>query len=123
MINIAYFRSRFPEFSDEQEFEDAIIQVFIDDAVEDVSQTLYKESIADRITAYLAAHYFYLSLKTEVGDSGSVAPIASQSEGEVSVSYGVNNVDKGSDAYFNSTQYGQFYLSLLKRYTATMVTI
>ncbi len=117
------FRARFPEYSDTAIFPDSYVQTFIDDALEDVDQTKFKTSIADRITAYLAAHYLTVGESSKNGNTGTSAPIASQSVGEVSVSYAVNNAEKGSDAYFNSTTYGQQYLALLRRYCPGILTI
>lgn len=122
MIDPASFRIRFPEYSDDKTYPDSLIQLHIDDALEDVSQTKFKETIANRITSYLAAHYLTIALNAQAGNQGSVAPVSSQAVGEISVSYGVNNYDKGSDAYFNSTVYGQQYKTLLKRYCPGMIT-
>ena len=123
MIDLTAFRARFPEYSDDAVYTDPFVQIFIDDALADVSQTKFKEAIADRITAYLAAHYLTIAVASQNGNTGSTAPIASQSVGEISVSYAVNSAEKGSDAYFNSTIYGQQYLSLLRRYCPGILTL
>jgi len=122
-LDITSFRARFPEYSVSADFPDARLQVFIDDALADVSQTKFKESIADRITAYLAAHYLTIGELSNAGNQGSAAPIASQSVGEVSVSYATSTYDKGSDAYYNSTIYGQQYKTLLRKYCVGMISI
>jgi len=122
-LDLTSFRARFPEYSDNQTYTNAYVQVFIDDALEDVSQTKFKESIADRITAYLAAHYLTVAELSKAGNQGSLAPVASQAVGDISVSYAVNNSEKGSDAYFNSTTYGQQYMTLLRRYCAGMISL
>ena len=123
MIDLAAFRIRFPEYADDQAYDDDYVQVFIDDAIEDVNQTRFKTTIADRITAYLAAHYLTIAENSKAGNQGSVAPVSSQSVGEVSVTYGVDNSAKGSDAYYNSTVYGQQYKTLLRRYCVGMISI
>jgi len=123
MIDLAAFRIRFPEYADDQLYEDDYVNVFIGDAIEDVNQTKFKETIADRITAYLAAHYLTIAELSKAGNKGSVAPVNSQSVGEVSVGYAVANLDKGSSAYYKATVYGQQYLALLKRYCVGMISI
>jgi len=122
-LDLTSFRARFPEYSVVADYPDAYVQVFIDDAIEDVNQTKFKETIADRITAYLAAHYLTIAELSKAGNQGTVAPVASQSVGEVSVSYAVANLDKGSSAYYKATVYGQQYLALLKRYCVGMISI
>ena len=123
MLYLSSFRARFPEYSDDTVYSDPLIQLHIDDAIEDVNQTKFKETIADRITAYLAAHYLTIALSATSGNTGSVAPVASHAVGEVSVNYAVSSAEKGSDAYFNSTTYGQQYLTLLRRYCPGMITL
>ena len=122
-LDLAAFRARFPEYSDDTVYTDPYVQVFIDDALEDVNKTKFKETIADRITAYLAAHYLTIGELTKNGNAGSTAPVSSHAVGEVSVSYAVNNAEKGSDAYFNSTSYGQQYMTLLRRYCPGIITL
>ena len=122
-LDLTAFRARFPEYADDTAYTDPYVQVFIDDALEDVNQTKFKESIADRITAYLAAHYLTIGELTKAGNAGSTAPVSSQTVGEVSVTYAVNNSEKGSDAYYNATSYGQQYMTLLRRYCPGIITL
>lgn len=117
------FRTRFPEFSDEQVYTDARIQMFLNDAKEDFNQTKLKEAITDRITEYLAAHYLAIATSSEEGDASSTGPVASKSEGDLSVSYAVNSTNAGDSSFYNSTIYGQQYLTLLRTYCGGMLTL
>ncbi len=122
-VTVTTFRTRFPEFSDDTAFPDARIQLFIDDAKEDFDGTKLREVISDRITEYLAAHYLAVGTSSEQGDASNAGPVASKSEGELSVSYAVTAASVGSDAYYQSTIYGQQYLTLLRTYCGSVLTL
>jgi len=110
------FRSRFPEFSDDVEFPDIRIQLFLDDAV-----TLYIGSDEGRwcgrydiAHAYLSAHLLTVGTNTEVGDSNSKSgSISSKSAGGVSVSRAIPSKDRSDiDDFFITTAYGQQFLNI-----------
>jgi len=113
-ITVANFKVRFPEFSDETDFPDARVQLFLDDAVAIYMGTdeLRWGTKYDYAQAYLGAHLLTQGANSEVGDSSSkVGPISSKSAGGVSLTRAVVAKDRAdSDEFFMSTVYGQQFL-------------
>lgn len=106
-MNISDFRTRFPEFSDDTIYTDTRINLFASDAELIVNA---KCPFYDLSIQYLTAHFLTASLATDSGNDGTIKSTASESVGDVSVSY---NATEGSNAYY-STAYGQKYLDLRK---------
>ena len=106
MVTPADIKLRFPEFT---LIDDARIQLFIDDAILCVNSKCHN---ADITIAYLTAHYLSLATNTDSGNANSVGQVASESVGDVSVSYGISSSTNDGNDYFKSTQYGQRYLTL-----------
>ena len=112
---VTTFRIRFPEFSDDTEYPDARIQLFIDDSVlwigSDENRWCGKYDLAH---CYLTAHLLTSATQTEVGDSASkLGAINNKSAGGVSV--GRATGDKGrtdQDDFYASTAYGVQFLSV-----------
>lgn len=112
-IDVATFRARFPEFSDDTEYSDARIQIFIDDAAEDIGTDENRWcNKYDRAQAYLAAHYLYTATSAEAGDASAKAgPISSKSAGGVSVGRAVIAKDRSDqDSFYSTSSYGQQFL-------------
>jgi hypothetical protein len=112
---VSGFRTRFPEFSNATTYPDPRVQLFLDDAVLCVSETVYKQ-FTDLAVYYLAAHELFLATKTSDASGGgaqNIGPVSSKSAGQVSVSRAVGSLDlKDSDSYYLQTIYGQKYLSI-----------
>lgn len=111
---ILEFRTRFPEFSDETEYPDIRIQLFLDDAVNiymgtDENRWCNKYNYAQ---CYLAAHLLVGATSTEAGDTNvKSGPISSKSAGGVSVTRAVVATDRSdSDNFYMTTPYGQQFL-------------
>ena len=105
------FKVRFPEFDS---IEDDRIQFFLDKAALLVSEcrwgTLYDEGVA-----LLAAHYLALSIIQESASSATPSfPVSSKKVGDVQINYAVPTAASGTEAYYNSTPYGQEYWSLVR---------
>ncbi len=110
---VEQFRLRFPEFSDETEFPDARIQMFIDDTICIMGEDENYWCCYATTQCYLAAHLLAVASATEAGSAGSSAgPIVGKTAGGVSVTRGHsgNNRSDGDDWYM-STSYGQRYLA------------
>ena len=111
--DLATFRIRFPEFADDTEYPDARVQLFLDDAQQDIGT---EESRwcgkYDKAHAYLAAHLLTVGTKTELGETNSNAgSVQSKSAGGVSVSKSVVAKDRSNlDDFYMSTSYGQQFL-------------
>ena len=112
-IDIATFRTRFPEFASDTEYPDAQVQLRLDDAVlflcEDKWGKWYELGVM-----HLAAHM--LKVWTDASDSGganTLGPITSETTDRVSYTLGVNSVD-ADEAFLASTPYGMEYLRIQK---------
>lgn len=116
------FIARYPEFCTVPVKR---VQIFLDDALCDVAEGKFDTCVYDRVVCSLAAHYLALGNQTATGNAGSVGNIVSKTVDKVSATYATPgaNVSKGSNSYYNSTKYGQEYLSLLRRYCAGMFTV
>ena len=110
---VADFRLRFPEFADDTEFPDPRIQLFLDDAAEDIGtdETRWCNKY-NRAHCYLGAHYLTTGTNTEVGDnSAKSGPVSSKSAGGVSVTRAVVAKDRSDgDDYYSSTVYGMQFI-------------
>lgn len=115
-IDVAGFRTRFPEFADDTEYPDARIQLFIDDSV-----TIYIGSDEKRwggkydyAQSHLVAHLLVSAEATEAGDSSvKVGPVSSKSAGGVSVTRAVATKNRSDgDDFYMGTVYGQRFLMI-----------
>ncbi|SFP18591.1 DUF4054 domain-containing protein [Salibacterium halotolerans] len=89
---------------------DSDIQMYIDDAKEELDRYSIKDEHKERLQRYLAAHL--ASLNQRRADSHSIS-------GRISVSYSPS--DKGSG--LDSTEYGQEYKRLLRRATGLRLIV
>lgn len=110
---VADFRTRFPEFSDDTEYPDARIQLFLDDAAEDIGTDEDRWcGKYDRAQCYLGAHLLSKGTATEVGDTSATSgTITSKSAGGVSLSRSSVAKDLSiQDDFYSTTSYGQQFL-------------
>lgn len=103
MINIAVFKTRFPEFSS---IDDTIIQMLLDEAYIFIKDNQYQ----DTLILYFTAHNLVVQQSQASGNNSSITTVASESVGSVSTSYATPQSDNSSIAFYNSTSYGQKYL-------------
>lgn len=120
-ITVEEFRARFLEFSDVTKLSDAFIQIRIDDTECELDEAQFGCFFA-RAQAHLAAHYIAIAEMTAAGGAGSGSEsgqqthnkIASESEGDTSVSYGGNSsgvmAGAGKDELLASTLYGMQFI-------------
>ena len=114
-ITVTEFICRFPEFSDDVEYPEIRLQMFIDDAAcymgSDESRWCDKYNLAQ---AYYAAHLLAIADNSAAGDSNAKAgPINNKSAGGVSVQRQVESVNRSeTDTLLATTIYGQQYLSI-----------
>lgn len=107
MPTINDFRERYPEFKEVDGFR---IDLFLLDAQQEISQARWGR-LFERGVLALAAHLLRLSLWTEKGKGEANYSVASESAGELSVSYAMPTLT-GTDADYQLTAYGQEYLRL-----------
>jgi hypothetical protein len=117
MITIEEFRTRFPEFSDEDEYSDARIQIFLDDStcIMGTAESRWCSPCKYNMAmAFLTAHLLFTGTRTEAGDSSaSVGAISSKSAGGVSVTKSVVAKDRtDGDDFYASTAYGLQFLNI-----------
>ena len=112
------FRVRFPEF-DEPTYPDERVQLFIDDATALVNPKCPNvDLMISYLTAHLltmgtlTAHLLTMGTLTAGGNTSTFKGVASESVGDVSVSYSSGSGDAEDDFY--KTSYGQRYLDLRK---------
>lgn len=114
-ITIADFRTRFPEFSDNAQYPDARVQLFLDDAVAILgSDEGHWDGNYDRAQAYITGHMLVIASETEGGSSSSKSgPITSTSAGGVSVNRNASQHSRSEiDDFFMTTSYGQQYITI-----------
>ena len=110
---VVELRLRFPEFADLTEYPDPRIQLFLDDAAEDMGSDESRWcGKYDRGHCNLAAHYLSVGTGTEAGDtSAKSGPVSSKSAGGVSVTRAVVAKDRSDgDSYYSSTVYGMQFM-------------
>lgn len=113
--DISSFRKRFPEFSDDIELPNERIQLFLDDAVEDIGSDEDRwGGKYDRAHCYYSAHLLILGAKTEAGDISAITgPIITKAAGGVSVGRSTVAKDLSSgDDMLLTTSYGQYFLTI-----------
>ena len=113
--DVTSFRLRFPEFESNVEYPDARIQLFLDDAFEDIGpdELRWGEKF-DRAHCYLSAHLLTSGTTTEAGNTSSNAgAITSKSAGGVSVTRSslAKDLSIGDDFYL-TTSYGQQFMRI-----------
>lgn len=113
------FKARFPEFNS---IEDARIQIFIDDSLLVLNEatwgTLYSLAVC-----YLTAHYLSLSEASAGGDDGTVAQVASQAVDGTSISFNSFAPTSDMQSFYNSTQYGQRFYTMIKSLGVMAATV
>jgi len=107
MASVADFQERFTEFCEE---EDDRVQMFLDDAALFMGSSARWLSFYDVAHQYLAAHLISLSVISETGDSGVVAPIKKQEVDDVIIEQAISSVKVDADELL-STSYGKRYIT------------
>jgi hypothetical protein len=112
MADLAYFRQKYPAFA---ALDDSKVQFHLDDVLPMLEVSRWG-NIYDRGHAALAAHELQLSLLREQdgqsGGGGGLFPLTSKSVGDVSFSFGAPSFNNADDAYYQSTTYGQDYVTM-----------
>ena len=111
MTSVAEFKDRFVEFA---EVDDVRLQLFLDDAALLMSSPAKWLDFYDVALAYHAAHLLVVSIHTETGDSGIIAPIKHQEVDDVVIKNAIGDVDPTFDDMY-STTYGKRYISYRRR--------
>ncbi|TYA25093.1 DUF4054 domain-containing protein [Aggregatibacter actinomycetemcomitans] len=102
------FLLRYPEFG---KTDAKRIALFLSDAQAEVSKVQWGK-LYDRGVMALTAHLLKLSADAEISGGAANRNLASESAGELSVSYTAPISANGSDDFYQLTAYGQEYLRL-----------
>lgn len=117
--NAEAFKARFPEFNS---IDDVRIEIFIEDSLLVLNEvtwgTLYSLAVC-----YLTAHYLSLGESSSGGDDGSVGSIASQAVDGTSISFNSFSPTSEFSSFYNSTQYGQRFYTLIKSLGVMAATV
>lgn len=124
----AELRSRYPEFADIVDYPDARIQLFINDAQDDIGtdESHWGSTVRyTRALAALTAHMLVLGTNSEAGDINPLQAIASKKAGDVQIAHVQSSKTAPKSTYENrlqATTYGQDFLALRRRtFVSTMV--
>jgi hypothetical protein len=115
-ITVAEFRARFAEFRDTEKYPDSVIEMYILDSANEIDFSLFGPR-AGKAQALLVAHYLAMNdLNTAAAGGGATgAPnrlVASESEGDSSVSYVAQASQGALDDWYLTTAYGQEWLAM-----------
>ncbi|MBN6711132.1 DUF4054 domain-containing protein [Haemophilus haemoglobinophilus] len=101
-----HFLARYPEF---EKLDEEIIELFLSDAQTEISEKRWGKFYQRGVMA-LTAHLLKLREESKATGGDSTRPLASESAGELSVSYVTPMPDANLD--YQTTAYGQEYLRL-----------
>ncbi|MCK3654228.1 hypothetical protein A4G19_10610 [Pasteurellaceae bacterium Macca] len=111
MLTPQDFLSRYPQF-EEKKLDDNLIELFLSDAKTEISESRWGKHYARGVLA-LTAHFATVHL-WGIGSEGDPHRLtASESVGELSVSYTAPTLKAGEESY-HTTAFGQEYLRLRK---------
>ncbi len=117
--NATAFKARFPEFDS---IDASRIEIFIDESLLVLNEatwgTLYSLAVC-----YLTAHYLALGEASSGGDSGTTGPVASQAVDGTSISFNSFSPTSEFSSFYNSTQYGQRFYTLIKSLGVMAATV
>jgi hypothetical protein len=120
--DVAGFRARFAEFSDETAFPDSRIQIALDDAALQINRGLWGNK-ADLGTYYLAAHELTLNDPAFSVATGGGA-ITSETVGSVSRSYSApSQAQQEQMGTYSWTKYGLRFWALKRQILGTPVVL
>lgn len=118
----AEFRARFPEYASDPP-TDATIAIYIADANLFVDETAWGAKYNLGVM-YCAAHLLALALESAGGSAGGVSgAVASRTVDGTSISYTNAQPKDQSEAWYNSTIYGQRYLNMRATLGLIIVTV
>lgn len=119
-MDLAEFRVFLPQFADDTDWPDTIVQAALDEADYETGGARWTGTTKDRGQGFYAGHYLLVNYPN--GGTGSVSgstkfSASSKSVGDESISYNSGNINNMSvgDAWLASTQYGIQFMRLRKR--------
>jgi hypothetical protein len=117
-ITVTEFRARYAEFRDTTAYPDSVIEMYILDSANEINFDLFGPR-AGKAQSVMVAHFLAmadLNAEAAAGGAGSTgAPnrlVASESEGDSSVSYVAQTSQGALDDWFLTTSYGQEWLAM-----------
>lgn len=119
---IVDFRTRFPEFTVDVA-PDAMVQAYLDESCSFLNEGRFGEDCFPRAVLYYSAHLISLSIRTtkqaqssadQISPAQQIGGISGSSAGGLSVSFSGATPKSGSEAWFQLTPYGQYFLHILE---------
>lgn len=104
----ASFKIRFPEF---EPIPDIRVEMFIDDAVLELSESSWGDRY-DVGVYYLAAHLLAMGSETAAGNPSGIVPISGGSADGLSTTFSRSPSTSMTQEYWQSTSYGREYMRL-----------
>ena len=108
MYTIDLFKARFPEFS---AIGDGVVQPIIDEANLFLDETQWTDWFLLG-AGYYVAHIVYIGKTQTAGDGGASLPMTGMKTGGLMLQFHSLENSRASEAFFQSTSYGQQYLRL-----------
>lgn len=119
MATVANFNIRFPEFCD---IDDDRIQLFLDDAALLMADSEKWLDFYDVAHAYFTAHLLAISMSSESGDVGALAPVRKQEVDDVMIESAVSDTHPNMDELL-TTVYGKRYWSYRRLITVGIYAV
>lgn len=110
MASVANFQTRFTEFCD---IDDDRVQLFLDDAALFMGEPTRWGKVFDVAHQYHAAHLLVVSIATESGETGILAPTSHQEVDDVVIKNAIGASQPTFDDLL-STSYGKRYWTYRK---------
>lgn len=104
-MDVATFRSYYPEFGDAVAFPDPAIQRFLDFGAKQLNAERWADMLDEGLGLF-AAHSLTVATRNKKSAGSMLAPVTSKAVDKVSVSYDVAAVTLADGGYWNQTSYG-----------------
>lgn len=119
MASVESFQNRFPEFC---EVDDERVQLFLDDTALLMGTVGRWLDFYDVAQEYYTAHLLVVSIATESGDTGILAPVKKQEVDDVVIESAVGDIKPSFDDLL-STSYGKRYQNYRRLCFTTIIGV
>lgn len=117
-MDIAAFRSAFPEFANEQKYPDPMLTFWSELGTLLLNEERWGDLLTHGLYLYVAHNITLATIDMSSGDAGrtpglTAGIITNKTVGDVSVSYDVNSVALENAGNYNMTKYGREFWQLM----------
>ena len=110
-MDIGQFREDFPEFGDDEKYPDSMVTFWSGIAEARLNQARW-ENLYTHGLELATAHYLTLAAENAVMPGSAPGLAASESAGDVSVSYDTSAISIAGAGHWNQTVYGRQFMEL-----------